>query len=61
MIPAMEELSIQAVISKVLLPKEVGSLEQHLQAFGWSELLPAARDLVGKVLDRIHQQGDSRN
>jgi hypothetical protein len=58
-LPELEELSIQSVISTVLLPIELESLEQHLAAFGWSELSPEARDLIRKVLNRTRQRRDA--
>lgn len=54
--PSLEELTIQSVMSTVLLPEELETLEKHLATFGWSELSPQARDLIQKVFDRTKQQ-----
>lgn len=59
MLPDLEELSIRSVISTVLLPEELESLERHLAVSGWSELSPRARDLIEKVLNRTRQQRDA--
>lgn len=56
LLPDLKELTIQSVISTVLLPEEIELLEQHLETCGWSELSPKARELVATVLARIHER-----
>lgn len=54
-VPDMEELTIETVLSTVLLPAELVSLEQHLRLHGWEALNAQAHDIVAKALSRTHQ------
>jgi hypothetical protein len=51
----LEEVIIQSVITTTLMPKELETLRKHLTIHGWSELTPAAQNLMRKVLERIDQ------
>jgi len=54
-VQAFDELTIQTVLTVVLLPEELESLQRYTIEFGWNELSLEARSLVREVFRRAQQ------